>query len=273
MAHEQRRPIGSIRHAVFELLARHDIDSEGFLHKLRQFVKPNRFAKHFQHELYAYARSVCHSMLDYDAKCVYFEGRTSVPVNMGEYRLYSDNPPAAIWNEVHLRDSLTLEDEQENGATNGLRVGINEAILLDGDVSEASVQHYSDDSDASNYCEEVVAAPQSSPDYIVLSSDDEADDSARKRIWTSDSDEDSARPTTSKMADERLRRKKAKKKKKKKAKKKRSVDGNETTSCENDELSRDAEKGAFGDSKLPLPASPFFQMQVARNKNESSDES
>lgn len=272
MAPELRRPIGANRQKIFDLLVRHDIDSEGFLNKIRQFIKPLRFAKHFQHELYAYARSICHTMLDYDARSVYFEGRTNVPVNMSEFRLYSENPPAAIWNEVYVRDSLSMEDEQVSRVRNETRLGINEAIMLDEEASEASVQRLSE-SDASNYCEEVEASSQSSPDYIVLSSDDghDLDDSGRKRFWTSDSEQDSMGPSTSRKADERLRKKSQKKKSKKKGKKKKrlSVDRNESSSESDEEESRDCAQGTSSGSKMPLVA---LRSQVARLP-ESSDES
>jgi hypothetical protein len=64
----------------------YDINSTVFLNHISHYIKPERYARHFQHEFWLYAQSVCHNVIDYDSKCVYYDSLNG-RVDLRNYRL------------------------------------------------------------------------------------------------------------------------------------------------------------------------------------------
>lgn len=134
--------------------------------------------KHFAHELSVYCGSTSNSLVDYDAKCVYYSNQTAankefnkmiklpyapLPVNLNKYRLNS---------KPIVSTASTSNQAQDNES---------ELILINDDFDAATPDYQqiiddsqdSDDSDSStgsSYCEFIEVSPKRSPEYIVLQS-------------------------------------------------------------------------------------------------------
>jgi hypothetical protein len=116
---ELRTPSRDLIHGlILNWIRTHEIGSDIFLNHISHYIKPERFARHFQHEFKAYAQSVCHNVIDYDSKCVYYDSAHN-RVNLGEYRRAVNG-----FNNDEDADVLNLPNENRTQSDNRFPVNI-----------------------------------------------------------------------------------------------------------------------------------------------------
>ncbi|RNA40906.1 E3 ubiquitin- ligase Topors-like [Brachionus plicatilis] len=89
---------------IIKLIRKYEITSDKFYQEISEYIRPLKYARHFQHEFHSFAKSVCSDLSEYDAKCVYYKEEASLlennqtnlskisrieslPVNLSRYRL------------------------------------------------------------------------------------------------------------------------------------------------------------------------------------------
>lgn len=219
--------------SVLNLVKTTPLESKQFLNHISSYIRPLKYAKHFQHELLAFAVSKFVTIEEYDSRCVYYKGHKeipkktetvdflplkSLPVILTKYKHTSF--PADALGYVAARFWTPAEGEEERTRVN------NEPEVL---------------SDQSSFCEELTPPRKKTPEIIdlisssgsesVRSASDLSESETRRKLESmvvkrrraesasSSSGESSGR--TSKRHRDRRHEKKSKKKKKKKKSKKR----------------------------------------------------
>jgi E3 ubiquitin-protein ligase Topors len=194
---------------IIHLLKSKDINSDEFLNELHEQIKPLSFAKHFQHELYAYAQSTSNDLIDYDAKSVYYKDFDSIPnrnkkyspeilplkslpVNIEKYRLLNFDP--SLTRLRNISDNLDHSDQMiENSVTLTTPSIVIETLEDENNTNNSSNSNERAQSEFSSYCEEIEPPSKPVPLCIELSSSEQSseDQSESKRL---DSEK---KPTTS----------------------------------------------------------------------------
>ena len=198
----------SARHTLLtkmiELIKQLDIKSEQFFLEIGPFIRPTRVARHFIHELHAYARSTCHDLHDYDASVVYYSKADflsleenvaestkpqpicALPVNLNKYRLTerknSYAPPAAptrptfnFFQNMPFAASVNMRVDPGPATQRRRSLVVNLRVLTPPPQAPDDAETTLSDSDHSSFCEEVAPSPKKSPEYIVVSgSEDES---------------------------------------------------------------------------------------------------
>mgnify|MGYP001810394683 CR=1 FL=1 len=211
---------------IINLLKSVDMDSEEFFNEIGPYVRPVRVARHFIHELKAFAGSTCAELIEYDARTVYYEEEdhkrfvsqwvdsdskcpiVSVPVNMNKYRLsYSRQPTSTSTAATNIQ---VVDDETQ----------LSESFQTN-DTEQSS--QLVDDSEHSSFCEEIEQEPKKTPEYICVSSSSctslsSSSSSSPPSSSTSptSSDLNDVKPCTSKSLDDSTISKNKKKNKKEK---------------------------------------------------------
>jgi hypothetical protein len=153
---------------VVNLVKKFHIESDEFLEELSTLIRPKKYALHFRYELVSYAKSICHSLIEYDAKVVYYASQERMlgeksefpfkymPINVTKYKL---TEPSS--SQLDAVDSSVL--------------------LLPAELTVEPAQNRQDsslDSDQSSFCEVISPPPKKAPVEIVIRSTSSCSDTS-----------------------------------------------------------------------------------------------
>jgi hypothetical protein len=167
---------------IMSLLKTYPIESNEFLKELKNYIKPSKYAKHFRHELNAFARSICHDLIEYDAKCVYYSSLDkmpielqlmnnqteniipfkSIPVSLARYKLILDKNSHETDKIHQIIRYETINQFLNNNFINNNNNNDNLNFEQDYNDSDSS------DSDQSSFCEILTPPPKTPPIEITL---------------------------------------------------------------------------------------------------------
>lgn len=237
---------------IIKLIKKFDIKSDRFFQEISEYIRPLKYARHFQHEFYSFAKSICLDLTEYDAKCVYYQDEASVPL-INETNLSKATPFQSL--PINLSRYRLLKKDQ-----NDLHLFYDNSEPPQFDVqpstSRAAEERELSESEQSSFCEIVTPPRKKTPPLIEIDTSDVETSSTQSRSISSKTCMTKTKRKSRSKSRSKSRYKRHKKKDKsnekkshKKSKKKKKKHKKRSASRENDR-SRSSNKSNSAEKKI-----------------------
>ena len=205
---------------LIHLMKKIHMESEKFFEEISYFIKPIRYARHFIHELVAFAKSTSNDLIDYDAKCVYYSNWQAIPLatsrkNEADLIPLRSLPVILDKYRLHSRSLSDVIEIADSAVPTTSRMA-NRSVTDNDELVDT--ESNSSDSEHSSFCEELEVPAKPDPILIVLSSSENEDECYSVRSTSTRRSENRASSKSSSSCDSAKRKPKSKHKHKKKRK-------------------------------------------------------